>query len=608
MNETTSFGVASDVSLDAVADELDGILSELAERMPETAIKSERLRVVVIEDNEDCRSLIVELFRSFSFEVLDFADGAQGFEAARTRHPDLILTDFEVPGMNGYELLTNVRMDDATRKIPVIVLTGSPRSSCLDGMHHDAQAVLRKPIAPQNLLAAVRQALSIEMPAGQGAFCGSAGSQAPLIGAKGPVDQEKPGDADSAAGLILDSHVNAADQSADLETMSKDSSVIAVVNRVLVRAIELGASDIHFEPRRGMLTVRARVDGTMRTITTLPASAHTSVAVRLKIMSDLVITERRLPQDGQFRAVHKGTPVDFRISTLPSKFGEKIVIRILGETLAGASFSRIGMSAHCIDQVETALQASEGLILTAGPTNSGKTTTLYAMLAAINHPGVNVVTVEDPVEYQIPGITQIQVNAGIGLTFERVLRSTLRQDPNVILVGEIRDKETAEIALKASLTGHMVLSSIHTNSAPATLSRLTQMGLEPYLLASAVKLVVSQRLLRRLCQHCQVPAVLSEKDRKHFSEAELGELARTYRAAGCNACGQTGFSGRIALYESMPVRTPQMRAAISGAVPVDMMRTIAVREGMQELRRSALSLAASGTVSLSEAMRVVLAA
>jgi type II secretory ATPase GspE/PulE/Tfp pilus assembly ATPase PilB-like protein/CheY-like chemotaxis protein len=570
-------------------------------------------KVLIIEDNEDCRAVLLHLLRTHGFDARAAADGREGLKAALAGAPDLVLLDFDLPGLNGYEVLTGLRMNDALRHVPVLMLTGTTKVAKLSEVAFHAQGVLAKPISPEALLAAVNRALGLEA------------TQKPAS----PPDQEwrqneslrigaRALELDAAAsaaggggspwdGLTLDATPRPA-SAGELETSAAQISVITRVNQLLVQAVSLGASDIHFEPQDGPMIVRARVDGTLREISTCSGALQPSIVARIKILADLVITERRLPQDGQFRASYKGRAIAFRVSTIPSKYGEKIVIRVLAASLAGTGLGRIGMAPHDIESTEIALRGLEGLILTTGPTSSGKTTTLYSMLSAINSPGVNIMTVEDPVEYQLPGITQIQVNPAIGLSFESVLRSTLRQDPNVILIGEIRDKETAEIAVKAALTGHLVLSSLHTASAPKAINRLMQMGLEPYLLASAVKLLISQRLLRRLCPACKVPAVLSDKERKHLSEEEAGLVSRPFRCIGCKECSQTGYVGRVALYETMSVRTPQMRAAIASSAPLEMIRTLALREGMSELRSSALQCVAAGEVSLNEAMRIILAA
>jgi len=391
-----------------------------------------------------------------------------------------------------------------------------------------------------------------------------------------------------------------------LDEMDENSPLVKQLNRILVRGVEMGASDIHIEPQERELVVRVRLNGSLSRMTGMPASLSARVSARVKIMAELSITERRLPQDGQFRATINGKKIEFRVSILPSAYGEKIVLRILGGTKIKKGLGELGLSDKNSQFIEKALRTPHGLILVTGPTGSGKTTTLYTMLGMLNQPDVNIVTAEDPIEYRLPGITQTHVQPGIGLTFEAILRSFLRQDPDVMLVGEIRDLETAEIAVKASITGHLVLSTLHTNSASATIARLTHMGLAPYLVAASVKLVVAQRLVKVLCPDCKTEVPIGEEERRLLNEGELSRLQRVYRSAGCRKCHQTGYAGRQPVFEVMPVQSPGMRQVILTENSGDRIAEQAVREGMVTLREAAMDLVARGETSLPEALKIIL--
>ena len=396
-------------------------------------------------------------------------------------------------------------------------------------------------------------------------------------------------------------------EEAGLEVLANDHPLVAKVNKILIKAVEMGASDIHIEPEERQITVRIRVNGSLQKLCTLPAALSSRLSARIKIMSSLVITERRLPQDGQFRAKIKGKKVEFRVSVLPGIHGEKVVMRVLGGSKISGTLTDLGLSVRDKDVIQRALQTPHGLILVTGPTGSGKTTTLYTMIGMVNAPDVNVMTAEDPVEYEVQGITQVHVKSAIGLTFEAVLRSFLRQDPDVMLIGEIRDLETAQIAVKASITGHLVFSTLHTNSAPASIMRLTHMGVAPFLVAASVKLIIAQRLVKTLCQSCKLPVPLSDDDKKILTETELAGIQESYRSVGCRLCSQTGYKGRMPIFEVMPIKTPEMRQRILGAGHADAISEQAVQEGMTTLRQAALNAVAEGKTSLAEAMKIIMA-
>ncbi len=576
--------------------------------VPVQAPEARQSLVLIVDDNADYRKAVRYLLTANKYEAAEATDGVHGLKLARERHPDLILLDFNMPRMNGYELVQELRQDHETREIPLIMFTGSPQGRNLRGALPDLCEFLEKPVTNERLLQAVRQALAAS----------------PVGAAKAPAAPSKPdAPADEAVLEIVaiadspledefgddDLLIHAADESKEdvggLDVLAKDSPLISRVNKILVRAVNLGASDIHIEPQERELVIRMRVNGTLQRIYSMPLSLAIRVAARLKIMAHLIITERRLPQDGQIRTIIKGKKVEFRVSCLPSLYGEKIVMRVLGGSKIQGSLAESGFSLRDLDCIEHALKTPHGLILVTGPTGSGKTTTLYTMIRAVNTPDVNIMTAEDPVEYELAGITQVQVRPMIGLTFESVLRSFLRQDPDIMLVGEIRDMETAEIAVKAAITGHLVFSTLHTNSAPATIMRLAHMGLAPFLLAASVKIVIAQRLVRRLCPACRIPLALADADLKLLTATEAAPLTKIYRSGGCSECLQTGYKGRMPLFEVMTVRTPEMRQMILASHGVDQLAELAVKEGMIPLRQSALAAVASGQTSLTEALKVM---
>ncbi|MBI4346278.1 MAG: type II/IV secretion system protein, partial [Elusimicrobia bacterium] len=390
-----------------------------------------------------------------------------------------------------------------------------------------------------------------------------------------------------------------------IEADADDSPLVKRVHQLLVQGVSRRASDIHIEPQEDRVVVRFRVDGALTEACVLPPSIHSRLVTRIKIMANLVITEHRLPQDGQFRARIRGRKVEFRVSTLPSAYGEKIVLRALSSGGLTPDLARLGMEARDLDAVARTLASPHGLVLVTGPTGSGKTSTLYSMLAALNKPDVNILTAEDPIEYRLSGITQVQMNPAIGLKFETALRAFLRQDPDVMLVGEIRDLETAEIAVKASVTGHLVLSTLHTNGAPATIGRLAHIGVPRFLLAASLRLIVAQRLVRRLCASCRAPAQLTDDDRRALTEREQEQIRGALRAVGCDDCRRSGYAGRLPIFEVMPLHSAEMRDALQSQAG-DRVAEVALREGMTTLRQAALRAVAAGETSLSDAYKVIL--
>lgn len=387
----------------------------------------------------------------------------------------------------------------------------------------------------------------------------------------------------------------------------REAPVANIVNQLLEFAIKSRASDIHIEPQEDKTRVRYRIDGILHEKVILPKKVHDALLSRIKIMANLKIDEKRLPQDGRINFTYGNTEVDLRVSTLPTVFGEKVVMRLLPKSQKAPTLSELGIRATSLKKFEAQLTRPHGIVIICGPTGSGKTTTLYSVLSKLATTKVNVMTIEDPVEYQIPGVNQVQVNTQVGLTFASALRSFLRQDPNIILVGEIRDTETAELAVQAALTGHQVFSTLHTNSASGALPRLMDMGVEPFLLASAMNAVLGQRILRKVCNHCRVaytppPEVLEN------IHAVLGNLApkgpiQLYKGNGCNECGNTGYQGRTGIYEIMIVSDKVSRLILE-QVTAGEMEKAALEEGMITMKQDGYMKAIEGITTLEEVLRV----
>jgi len=385
---------------------------------------------------------------------------------------------------------------------------------------------------------------------------------------------------------------------------SEEGPVIKLVNLILVQAIKDRASDIHLEPFEKQLKLRYRVDGVLYDSAAPPKTLQSAIASRIKIMAQLDIAERRLPQDGRFRIKQAGREVDLRVSILPTVHGEKIVMRVLDKGSLNLNLDSLGMDPDALAKFKSAIDAPHGMMLMTGPTGSGKTSTLYAVMNQLNQSDINIVTVEDPVEYQMLGVNQVQVKPDIGLTFAGGLRSILRQDPDVVMVGEIRDSETADIAVKAALTGHLVLSTLHTNDAPGAIARLVDMGIEPFLVSSSVLLICAQRLLRKICPHCKetfsVPADL--QTRMHLTKDEVAGNT-FYRGRGCARCKNTGFLGRMAILEVLSA-TDKLRDQILHDTSAKVIRDIALQEGMKTLHLVGMEKARAGLTSLDEVLRV----
>ena len=387
-----------------------------------------------------------------------------------------------------------------------------------------------------------------------------------------------------------------------LATDSEDAPVIKIVNLIMVQAIREKASDIHIEPFQRSLKLRYRVDGELLQAESPPKALQMAITSRIKILAGLDIAERRLPQDGRFRIKVMGKDVDLRVSILPTSHGEKIVIRILDKSSLSGSLDQMGMDEATLAKFKKAIDAPHGMILVTGPTGSGKTTTLYSVLQELNNPQYNIVTVEDPIEYELAGINQVAVRSDIGLDFASALRSILRQDPDIVMVGEIRDNETADIAVKAALTGHQVLSTLHTNDAAGAITRLDDMGIEPFLIASSVLMTCAQRLVRRVCTNCREDF---EPEPEMFEKLGLQpeKNAVFYRGSGCDRCKGRGYLGRTAIIEALPVSEPVRRLIIKRASAA-VIKNQAVNEGMKTLRMAGIDKAIEGVTTLEEVWRV----
>jgi type IV pilus assembly protein PilB len=392
----------------------------------------------------------------------------------------------------------------------------------------------------------------------------------------------------------------------ELQKATLEAPVVTLVNAVLSDAASRRASDIHVEPYEKVFRVRFRVDGVLHEIMNLPLKLKSPLVSRLKVMADLDIAERRRTQDGRIKLkMGRGQELDIRVSVVPTLFGEKVVMRLLDKGNLELDMMKLGFDVQALRDFQEAIHKPYGMILITGPTGSGKSTTLYSALAELNRPGVNICTAEDPVEYNLMGINQVQVREEIGLTFAACLRSFLRQDPDIIMVGEIRDLETAQIGVKSALTGHLVLSTLHTNDAPSSLDRLVNMGVEPFLITSSVNLIAAQRLLRKICRECKVPAEVSPEALINIGidPAEVASGVETYVGKGCPECNDTGYRGRVAVYEVMVMHQSIKESVLKGA-STDELKREAIKLGMTTLRMSAIQKVREGITTIEEAVRV----
>jgi len=394
----------------------------------------------------------------------------------------------------------------------------------------------------------------------------------------------------------------------DIREMTEEPPIVKLVNSVIAQSVDDGASDIHFEPQAKELVIRFRMDGVLHEVMSVPRRMQNGVISRLKVMAELDIAERRVPQDGRMGLVVGGKPIDMRVATLPTVYGEKIVMRLLDKSNVMLNLTELGFSDKALKRYKRSFTRPYGAILVTGPTGSGKSTTLYATLNIINSPEKNVITVEDPVEYRLNGINQVQVNMKAGMTFAAALRSILRCDPDIVMVGEVRDRETASIAIESALTGHLVLTTLHTNDAPGALSRLTEMGIEPFLTSSAVDCVLAQRLARKLCKECKEPYEPSlEMLKKNDFPPEVFEMEKVtlYRPKGCSRCNGTGYKGRLGIYEVMIVSEAIRRLTVERK-SADEISRVAQAEGMKNLREDGIDKVLAGATSIEEIARVII--
>lgn len=387
-----------------------------------------------------------------------------------------------------------------------------------------------------------------------------------------------------------------------LEATEDDAPVIKFVNSLLFRAVKEKASDIHIEPYEKEFVTRFRIDGVLYDIIRQPKKAHSAIASRIKVMGQLDIAEKRLPQDGRIKIKIAGKDIDIRLSTVPTLHGERVVMRILEQTGNVLDLENLGFSKSSRDAIERLIFKKYGIILVTGPTGSGKSTTLSACLKKLSSPERNILTVEDPVEYQIPGVNQVQVNTKIELTFARALRAFLRQNPDIIMVGEIRDKETAEIAINASLTGHLVLSTLHTNDAPGVATRLIDMGVEPFLVASSLLGIIAQRLIRKVCQKCRLPHTPTDFEMQELGLRQLPQGAKIFKAAGCPACANSGYSGRSVIHELM-IADDHLKSLIVKNSDAGVIKKAAIQAGMVTLREDGVRKVLEGVTTVDELMR-----
>jgi type IV pilus assembly protein PilB len=412
--------------------------------------------------------------------------------------------------------------------------------------------------------------------------------------------------AEASVEVVDEEHENPNVNVFELKESADEAPVVKLVNMVLADAIKKGASDLHWEPYEKVFRIRFRIDGVLHEMLAPPKRLEPAIISRIKIMSNLDISERRVPQDGRIKLRFGTREIDFRVSILPTIFGEKAVLRILDKDALKLDLTQLGFDSWSMDKFNAAIHQPYGMVLITGPTGSGKTTTLYSAIHTINSPEHNIMTAEDPVEYNLKGVNQVQVNEGVGRTFAATLRSFLRQDPDVILVGETRDLETAQISIRAALTGHLVFTTLHTNDCPSTVARLFDMGIQPFLLSSSLLLILAQRLGRKICKDCKQPYEAKEEDLVPYGHVPTG-LGRVqfFKGKGCQTCNFTGMKGRVAIYEVMPISEPLRDMILKNASTAEL-REGARKEGMKTLREAGLYKVLEGTTTVEEVLRVTL--
>ena len=540
-------------------------------------------RVLIIDDDPSFLELMARLLRGYVCVVQTAMSAEDGLAAARRVPPDVILIGYQMPNAEGFELLERLSREDDLASIPRVVIANGRRAEPLRELFRwDTAAVLTKPIGKTELVAAVEKAIrrKLRVPP----------SDITPTEPPPPCFQAPEETADSVAIKFTSAEADS------------NAPAVKAVSEIIRLAIARDASDIHIEPAARGLNVRMRVDGQLISAASYPLALACAVAARLKVMASLDIAERRLPQDGRVAVEAGSKRVDFRVSTLPSLYGEKLVLRLVGALRVDGDLTKLGLAGRELKLVEWALAQPNGLILLTGPTGSGKTTTLYRMLSRLNDGKRNIITIEDPVEGELEGVTQVAVHAEIGLTFEKALRAFVRQDPDVMLVGEIRDAETAEICARAALTGRLIMSTLHANDSVGSFPRLAGMKVPPYMIAGSVRLVIAQRLVRLLCRKCKREDAPGPAELQALRAAGL-PFDKVSIPAGCPECGMLGYAGRAPVMELLALRSAALRDMVRDEAPVDSLRAQAEREGMIPLVNAGLALVADGRTSFAEALQ-----
>lgn len=621
---------------------------------------NEPARILVIDDDPENRELLRDIFTPDGYEVMTAEDGDSGLETVRAEHFDLVFLDLEMPGKSGVEVLPLLKAIDP--EVRVIILTAHESlQSPMEAREQGAYDFVLKPCDIEELKKKVARACRNGTARAQvepyelsetnvdpsvvamipkrvaktfEVIAVSMEDQKLVVAMADPFDVVAIDTIKAAVGHDVDPR--SADREKILEAMemyygeaidveqsmqdlltieteseestepdaeqlrveADDAPVVRLVNLIMLRAMKEGASDIHIEPRERTLAVRFRIDGRLQEITPPPKSMQAAVISRIKIMGDMDIAERRVPQDGRCKISAKGKKVDLRISTLPTVHGEKVVLRLLDKSNLFTDINDLGFEPDGLEKFLRTIQRPHGMMLLTGPTGSGKTTTLYSALAQINSPDKNIITVEHPVEYEVEGINQVHAHPEIGLTFASALRAILRQDPDVVMIGEIRDLETAKIAIQAAQTGHLVFSTLHTNDAVSTVNRLMYIGVEPYLIVSSLNLIIAQRLVRRVCSACKEPYTPPQDVLDRLGAENVSD-ATYYRGRGCDQCGGDGYKGRAGIHEVFEVTRRIEELILKGVTEQELLEG-AIAEGMSTLTQTGIHKAAQGITTLEE--------
>jgi len=600
--------MAENLNLEVYSPDNFEIDQKVSKVIPETL--SQKYNVAPIARRD--KKLLVAMQDVSNVFMLDDLRLITGFEiepVLATRNDILDIRSKKISAKNDIDDSLTIGEDgEATYELDGAVIPNDIDPSLINSAITAGSSVKENPFAAKKNAQQSTEGAPKDQTDGGGGNVGNIGGDSPTAGNIGDLSsmldemQNSPSATAMAASVNTDS-----DTEVSAEADVQEGPIIRMVNVLLQAAIKEKASDIHVEPDRRNMRIRYRIDGVLYEMMTLPKFVHPPLTSRLKIMADMNIAERRIPQDGRFHIRHEGSAYDLRVSSLPTTFGEKVVMRILDQSSVLIGLNKLGFTDEMLAILETLITQPNGMILTTGPTGSGKTTTLYSILNKINSSELNIVTAEEPVEYQLPGITQVHVNRKTGLTFPVAMHSFLRQDPDIIMVGEIRDLETASMAIEASLTGHLVLSTLHTNNAPATVVRLTDMGVEPFLISAAVIGIIAQRLGRKLCENCKepidVPYELLESMGVPKSEYEDGS-GTYFKPVGCDQCMHRGYRGRLGIYELMTVNK-EIADLVSRKAVLNDLLDAANRNNMITLLIDGARKAKSGITSLDEVMRVV---